>query len=266
MLRKLLKYEFKATARILLPLYGALIIFSIINKFFIGTNNNYERLSGLGHIPAVITMFAYVATMVAVIVVTFFIIIQRFYKNLLGDEGYLMNTIPVSLNKNLMSKLIVAIVWNIVSVAIAIISIVIMAYTPGDFSNVFRDIGQILYVGFSEIGINMVTILIEIIIIILVGVVESTLMIYASISLGHLANRRKILSSFGAFIVLSMVINSIFGAVSSFINIEGVVNITTTNLAPIHKFLLFGIGSEILLSIIFYVICHYVLRNKLNLE
>ena len=36
MLRKLMKYEFKATARMLLPLYGALIGFAIINKLFIG--------------------------------------------------------------------------------------------------------------------------------------------------------------------------------------------------------------------------------------
>ena len=59
MLRKLLKYEFKATSRILLPLYGALLIFALINKiFFFGTsplkNVNFEFLHG---IPAAISIF-----------------------------------------------------------------------------------------------------------------------------------------------------------------------------------------------------------------
>ena len=46
--------------------------------------------------------------MVAVMIVTLIIIIQRFYKNLLCDEGYLMNTLPMSVWKNITSKLVVA--------------------------------------------------------------------------------------------------------------------------------------------------------------
>ena len=34
MLGKLLKYETKATARIFLPLYGALVLLAVINRFF----------------------------------------------------------------------------------------------------------------------------------------------------------------------------------------------------------------------------------------
>ena len=37
MLGKLMKYEIKATARTLIPLYIALLAFAIINKIFIGT-------------------------------------------------------------------------------------------------------------------------------------------------------------------------------------------------------------------------------------
>ena len=36
MLKKLMKYEFKATGRLMLPLYGALIGLALINKIFIG--------------------------------------------------------------------------------------------------------------------------------------------------------------------------------------------------------------------------------------
>ena len=114
MLGKLLKYEFKATSRILLPLYGALLIFAFIVKIFIGTKLDGVNMDFLGGIPAVVSIFTYGATMAAVFIVTIFIIIQRFYKNLLGDEGYLMNTLPVSTTSNISSKLISAIIWSLV--------------------------------------------------------------------------------------------------------------------------------------------------------
>lgn len=139
MLKKLMKYEVRATGRILLPLYGALIAFAILNKIFFFGNVpldkvNFEFLDG---IPAAISIFAYGCIMAAVFIVTFFIIIQRFYKNLLGDEGYLMNTLPVATWKNISSKLIVAMLWTIISGFIAVFSIFIMVFNTETFSRFF---------------------------------------------------------------------------------------------------------------------------------
>jgi hypothetical protein len=268
MLRKLLKYEFKATARILLPLYAALIGFSIINKFFIGFGNSFDNMEGLGKIPAIVSMIGYVATMVAVVVVTFFIIIQRFYKNLLGDEGYLMNTLPVSLNKNILSKLLIAIIWNIISAIVAIFSILIMAYRPGVFEETFRSFGGFsgfIANGYDSIGISIYIIPLEFIILMLIGIARATLLVYASMSLGHLASKRKVLSSFGAFIVLNMIQNAITGIVPSYFAIDDI-NFSTMGVAPIHKFLIFGIISALVFSAIFYAVSNYILKNKLNLE
>lgn len=44
------------------------------------------------------------------LVVTAVILIQRFYKNLLGSEGYLMFTLPVTVSQHLFSKTIIAVV------------------------------------------------------------------------------------------------------------------------------------------------------------
>ena len=98
MLSKLMKYEFKATGRTLLPLYGALLGFALINRIlFRGSLDETinETFGTIGNIANFISVFAYGCTMAAVFVVTFFVIVQRFYKNILGDEGYLMNTLPV---------------------------------------------------------------------------------------------------------------------------------------------------------------------------
>ena len=123
MLGKLIKYEFKATGRLLIPLYGALIIFAFISKIFMG-DFLYNSDSILGNIPQILAILIYVGIMVAIFVVTVFIIIQRYRTNLLCDEGYLMNTIPVKPWKNIASKLIVALVWGIASGIVSIISVI----------------------------------------------------------------------------------------------------------------------------------------------
>lgn len=118
MLGKLIKYEFKATGRILLPLYGALLVFALINRLLFRSsldetiNNTFGTIGGIANI---LSVFAYGCTMAAVFVVTFFVIVQRFYKNILGDEGYLMNTLPIKPYLNIINKILTSAIWTIVS-------------------------------------------------------------------------------------------------------------------------------------------------------
>ncbi|AWK49767.1 ABC transporter permease [Clostridium beijerinckii] len=267
MLGKLMKYELKATARTLIPLYIALLAFAIINKFFIGTGLS-DKLEGFGSIPFILSIFGYGCTMAAVFIVTFFVIIQRFYKNLLGDEGYLMNTLPVSTITNITSKISIATFWNIVSGLVAMLSIIIMAFNPDAFIYFFRELFNALSEGYAELGFEIYIVIIEVIIAVLVYLVKSLTMIYASISIGHLFSKHRILSSFGAFIVLNLVTAAISSVIviafshsnfaSMFDNIESIF--------PIHMILLPTILFNLLLLIAYFIITNYILKNKLNLE
>ena len=86
MLGKLIKYEFKATGRTFLPLYGAILLVALIQRF-LGRNNKgvFEELNTLGNF----TNLALVGLFIALVVITLIVTIQRFQKNLLSDEGYL---------------------------------------------------------------------------------------------------------------------------------------------------------------------------------
>ena len=82
MFHKLLKYEFIAVGRELLPVYLMMIAAAILTNIFMP-------------IKAVISSaFAliFLAITVGAMVVTLVTTINRFQKNLLGDEGYLMFT------------------------------------------------------------------------------------------------------------------------------------------------------------------------------
>lgn len=270
MLRKLLKYEVKSTSRILLPLYGALLIFAFILKIFIGSKLDGVNMDFLGGIPAVISIFTYGATMAAVFIVTIFIIMQRFYKNLLGDEGYLMNTLPVSTNLNICSKLITAIFWSLISIFIAGLSILIMVYNPDIFKEFWSTIFMVLSDVHSELGYSFILVIIEFVLAGLLQLALNIALIYASISIGHLLPKMKILGAFGAFIVLNIIMNTILSIVmfvspSSIIDyIDLLAQYNTTTF--VH---LIGIGCILINAFwfgIYYFITRYILKNKLNLE
>jgi len=274
MLGKLMKYEIKATARILIPLYIALLAFAIINKIFIGTGLAH-KLDGFGSIPFILSIFGYGCTMAAVFIVTFFVIIQRFYKNLLGDEGYLMNTLPVSTITNLASKLSIAGFWNIISGFVAIISILIMAFDPIAFSKFFTEMFKALSEGYSEIGMQLYIIIFEIIILILVALLRSLTMIYASIAIGHLFSKHRILSAFGAFIALNFITGAISTAIMIVFSIVGkgldhpLNNMHLDNasaLLVVHGFIIGIIVFNLLFFLAYFIITNYILKNKLNLE
>lgn len=120
---KLLKYEWKACARTCLPLYGVLILMSLISRilYIIPKNASLDFM-----LPAIGYML-YMGVMMAAFVVTAVILIQRFYKNLLGSEGYLMFTLPVTVSQHLLSKTIIAVVMIGLSGLSALISIFIFA-------------------------------------------------------------------------------------------------------------------------------------------
>lgn len=266
MLKKLMKYEIKATGRMLLPLYVALITFAIINKIFLlGTTPLSNITSGfLGGIPAAISIFAYGCIMAAVFIVTLFIIIQRFYKNLLGDEGYLMNTLPVTAWKNISSKLIIALLWSIVSGFIAILSIFIMVFNIKIFSEFFPRLGELLSNAYSQFGLTPYILGIEIIICGLLQLSMTILMIYSSISLGHLFNKRKILCSFGAFVILNLIMNTLTSIIG--LTYTKAIPDISNPLTTIHSVLLGGIAINLIFFVVYFIITSYIIKNKLNLE
>ncbi|MDR0458892.1 MAG: hypothetical protein LBG68_00290, partial [Coriobacteriales bacterium] len=128
MLGKLLKHEFRATARIFGLMYAGLLVLAGMNAavlFFSGlapvsmdavfTSVLFDTISSL-------LVLSYMLMLLAVIILNFVIIVVRFYR-LYGDEGYLWHTLPVSVDQHLISKLIVATIWSSASAAIVFISI-----------------------------------------------------------------------------------------------------------------------------------------------
>ena len=93
MLGKLLKHEFRATSRVMLPVLGVLLLTSVLAGLSI-------RLLDTGHIATMMRIVArlfiaaFVIGVITAIVISIVLMVNRFYRNLLCDEGYLMHTLP----------------------------------------------------------------------------------------------------------------------------------------------------------------------------
>ncbi|MBQ9458877.1 MAG: ABC transporter permease [Oscillospiraceae bacterium] len=130
MLGKLMKHEFRATGRIGAPLCGIMLALSVIAGMvirFMDEGGKYGWLDRMGSI--FVTLYG--MSIFAVGIGIFIVLMQHFKRNLLGDEGYLMRTLPVSIHELLLSKLFVALAWYLVSFVLTILSAVLVGVLSG---------------------------------------------------------------------------------------------------------------------------------------
>ena len=95
MLTKLLRYEFKSTGRVVLPIAAGVLVLNIFTNILSHfVQNTSDRLPLAGVAIALLALASAVSLLV-VLAICSFIEIQQFYR-LLGERGYLMLALPVS--------------------------------------------------------------------------------------------------------------------------------------------------------------------------
>ena len=275
MLSKLIGYEFKSTRRIFLPAFGVLILLSLANSIFIALPE-----SALDHVsaPFGVLMTVYVFAMFAVCVLAFAYMINRFYKNLLGDEGYLMFTLPARPSQLIWAKCITSTIWMVVTVILCCISLFLLA-TPALLSAsfepeiAFSDFWHLIQYIFSELmreyGANLFLVPLELIAIGIAGIINFCMHIYACLSLGSLANKHRLGFAFLAYLGFG-VAKEILLFISSWIfDLTGLnldFNLTLNTAAQMHIALLGWLLFTIVCIAVNFVITNYILSRHLNLQ
>lgn len=278
MLKNLIKYEFKATGRIMGLLYAALVVTAVICRVTMGLTGfgkgmTAETPSILSNIISAIILFLYGMVICAVVVVTLVMILLRFYRNLLQNEGYLMNTLPVKSRQHIMSKLIAAVVWTVVSVAVVVISLIIVSTLAADFSGsvpgMLRQLWNITGGVFTEMGLKGVYLLVMTVLVFLLTLTSSILQMYAALSIGQTQDRYKIAVSFAAYIGISVVFQLISsGAAVLLRNAISTADLNSLNvMGNIMYISITGVAAALLIkSAVLFVVTDYFLKNRLNLE
>lgn len=271
MLRKLLKHEFRATGRIMLPMYLILLVTAL------GSNLAGRKMLGpsrILNILGVLIIMAFAFAICGVLLMSFVLMIQRFYKNLLQDEGYLMFTLPVSVHQHIWSKVIVSAVWFIATV-LAIITASLIVALQGGFLRELLDFFRWFFEGLEKLKINEAlngtVYLVEFAVLMFLSLVAFSLQFYAALAAGHSRANHKMLWSvvwfFGfqfalQFLGSLLLISLDHLRIPSFLNLDW-------DVAPavaVHMGLLFLIGCVIVYGAIFYAVTTFFLKKHLNLE
>ncbi len=261
MLKKLLKYEIASSARAFLPLYGTLLILALVhaitNTVFSKAILNFENediIYGL-------VFFAFSAIIFTLGAVTFMIIVNRFKKNLLGREGYLMFTLPVPVSLHIVSKFLSALIWQIFSSIVVILSSALIMLNEPTFRDVIEEIVELFSVAIVRLlengSIMPSTAITLSVFSVLTTACASILLIYLAIAVGHLAKKHKNLLGITVFLIISSIVNYPSQILFSTFDI---------NANTIVPYILLTSCINIVLTIIYFLITRYVLKHKLNLE
>ena len=205
MLRKLMKHEFRATARLMLPLYLAALVLALLSRLG-DLATQHIAVSGfniLDLLYGIITV-GFAVALIAVPVVAFILMILRFRSNLLADEGYVMFTLPVSTHQLVWSKLLVSLVWFVGAVVVDALAMIVLAADRAFFRN-FREILSNVLDNLTQPDQALLC---------LVGCILCCLTFYTPLAIGHSFDRRKMLLSVVFFFVIqiAMEIISVVGA------------------------------------------------------
>ena len=258
MLGKLLKYEFRSTARYYLPIYAALGVVAGLAGL---VNLLRDGMSLIWFMAAAI----YGLLAMALAVVTFVVTVSRFYKNLLGAEGYLMFTLPVSTDVNILAKLIAALCWSLGSLALGLLTLLAFGLDGGGQGSISA-LGHFFAEHSADIAANLGGIIFFLALLIL-GVAASVLFCYLCMAIGQLFNEHKFLASVGAYLVLQTLMQ-IF-SIASVAGLAGLIDRLDWELlalAPPDWAICGGILAALLAACaVEYFITRWLLDKKLNL-
>ncbi|MCI7145892.1 MAG: hypothetical protein MR991_05590 [Clostridiales bacterium] len=264
---RLFRYEFKAVGRVMFPLYGALIASSII----FGFSNLVMSDGGAGEIVSVTSAILYGLMVMAVVALTAVMLIQRFYKNLMGNEGYLAFTLPVSTNAHIGTKTLSASVWMLLGCAAGILSVLVIVLFMVTPAELVREMG-FLWDEISRVnGVNVMKVLVLIVEAILIGAVwcgEVAVKIYAAISLGQQWSNHRVMGAVGAYIGFS-IIESIVGGILQAIlpdNFPYSICSGLSDYAGTQVMMLIVFLAELVLVAIYWFVTYRLLDRRLNLQ
>lgn len=265
MLTKLLKKDFQATTRCFIPLIVGFVFLTILCKILLEicliSNFKYNS-SALILIPSIF-FGLYVIYLIALYVMTYVFIISDFYKTVVGEQAYLTHTLPVKTSTIILSKLSITVFWQLVTSLLTALSFCL--FFAGHFSEIAAQITASDLAEFEmALGMSVEMYFVYVIIALVIGFFSTPLMFYASIAIGHLFGKHRIVGAIGAYLGIYTIMQIICAAGLlilgfSFYNDGSLSNIFSTIMS-------FSIVYSVITSIAYYIITEVIFRKKLNLE
>lgn len=270
MVRKLFKHEFAAMGRLMLPVLCAVLGVGILTRlilFFESDTIGFNIIGGSSFLMLFVVMF------VGVFLALVFGVI-RYYKNLFSTEGYLSFTLPVTPAHHLMVKSVTAVTFYVAAALTALVSLVIAL--SGDPLVEGVKAASYIWAHLPEDlnKVHLVFYAIEFAVYMLISVFSSFFLYYTCITIGQMANKYRIMMAVGIYFVyylimqvFSTVMSVLFSVFAVTPLMEKVAQFIADNFYLCgHGFLIGSILIGLLIVGVEFLVCHTIIRKKLNLE
>lgn len=273
MLGKLLKHEWESSWKIPVLLICILIGLSLVTGCAFKLPIWESDWIGIPISGFMMVMTFYAGIIAAPIGVSIYMAV-RFYKSMFTDEGYLTHTLPVTHHELLLSKIIIMVVWQMISALATLVAIVLFG---GIFVSSFAGnevwkelvstiaeaqwaiLSQEEFGGWELFGaVGIVSII--------ASALQTTMCIVASICLGQMLGNHRILGAIASYMAIGMAL----GIVNSFISLLTMAYAIRINASSFFAAYTptYAITSVLYLgaSVGFYFLSAYLIRRQLNLE
>ncbi len=271
MLRKLFKYDFEATGKIFLILYGIIALLSIFGKILFTLVPE-----GLENGPLLSVLVpTYILLIIGLVFGFEIFLVVRFYRSLFTDEGYLYHTLPVKPWQHILSKLFTNVLLSLCGVLVIILcGLILLAGSP--MNAIIEHSGEISSAFEFFFGISPAQMIFFLALALPITECHSFLMYFASIALGQiLIPRHKVLGAFAAYIIYYIVIQMItsiplFAYAFSTVDDILIDNGFETSMGWVTDFYhftyFFSLALSVLCAVIFFFITNLIMKKKLNLD
>ena len=264
MFGKLLKYEFKSTAKWYLLITLIALGLSVLTVIIAGSSSTTIRswdLDTMQMVAGTIGILIF-GGVIGLYLSNYYIIIRRFYSNLYGREGYLTWTLPASPHAIILSKFVGALVASLYCLFLLFLSgfitIIVMGAVIGqDLSPVFSIIAE----AFSH------SIAYWIIVWWIFTTASGIFLFYVSIALGQLFQNRRGFKAILFFFLLCIVLSIIGTAVNPLKDSYAVGSaLVYGNIDDFGPNFIPGLIYEVIKIVSMYFTIHYISKYKLNLQ
>lgn len=267
MILKLLKYDIRGIGKKLVPLYVLALVFALLTRLtftqYIMTDSYTSSSIPIWAEMIMGLLMGLSWIMVgAVFVMTFFMLVGRYYQSIYGDEGYLTNTLPITKNQIIITKVLSFYLWYAIAVIVNVFCVIIMFFHSEFFIAAYHFFVREMWVELvSYFTPDYVIAGIIFFVAILLAPAVTALTIFTCTGIGA-KFRHKIAMGIVAYMVVSFVVSSITQiALAVFFG-----EMISTDIFPVVGLSIYSLVISTLELVGFYFATRFLLDKHLNLE
>ena len=272
MLKKVLKFEWKHTAKFMGIIYLILAIATAMGAFGLHSLQSDAETSEWLAIFSVIMFSLYVISIIGICIMTFIYQCYHFYQTTYSTQGYLTFTLPVKPITILNGKLIMSFCWMLITGILSGVSVFILVFC-GVGTELFDAFFEVDWASLSmemkqTVGMSFPGFMTYIAVCMILGLLSYLLFVYLCMAVGQLFHSNRIafsvLAGFVIYIAMQ-VISSITTVITGYHGYRDMLSGEAVEMIPTPLFAVSMVLSLIYISAMYFGI-YKINNDHLNLE